>query len=189
MLEIPIELLKCFSVHSVECVSKISSVLSIIFHAFYGAISIQQTDLSYNDCDNTFILSYYHHEISILTHLSLFRVRSWNNGMSCVFFLYSYRLNSRTARRLMNSAQTILPASRSYPESKVYGANMGPTCGRQDPGEPHVSPMNFAVWVGDRMSCRLAIRQVVWNGLNIQLRFGRMLMIMTTIQTNVHEWW
>ena len=86
MLETPIELLKCFSVHLVECVSKISSVLSIIFHAFYGAISIQQNDLSYNDCDNTFTLSYHHHQIRILTHLSLFWVRSWNNGMSCVFF-------------------------------------------------------------------------------------------------------
>ena len=23
---------------------------------------------------------------------------------------------------------------------------MGPTCGRQDPGGPHVGPMNFAIW-------------------------------------------
>ena len=30
------------------------------------------------------------------------------------------------------------------PNSKVYGANMGPTWGRQDPGGPHVGPMNFA---------------------------------------------
>ena len=32
------------------------------------------------------------------------------------------------------------------PDSKVYGANMGPTWGRQDPGGPHVGPMNFALW-------------------------------------------
>ena len=31
-------------------------------------------------------------------------------------------------------------------DSKVYGANMGPTWGRQDPGGPHVGPMNFAIW-------------------------------------------
>ena len=31
-------------------------------------------------------------------------------------------------------------------ESKVHGANMGPTWGRQDPGGPHVGPMNFAIW-------------------------------------------
>ena len=32
------------------------------------------------------------------------------------------------------------------PESKVHGANMGPIWGRQDPGGPHVGPMNFAIW-------------------------------------------
>ena len=31
------------------------------------------------------------------------------------------------------------------PDSKVHGANMGPTWGRQDPGGPHVGPMNFAI--------------------------------------------
>ena len=34
-----------------------------------------------------------------------------------------------------------------YPDSKVYGANMGPIWGRQDPGGPHVGPMNLAIWV------------------------------------------
>ena len=34
-----------------------------------------------------------------------------------------------------------------FPESKNYGANMGPTWGRQDPGGPHVGPMNLAIWV------------------------------------------
>ena len=29
------------------------------------------------------------------------------------------------------------------PDSKVHGANMGPICGRQDPGGPHVDPMNL----------------------------------------------
>ena len=32
------------------------------------------------------------------------------------------------------------------PDSKVHGANMGPIWGRQDPGGPHVGPMNFAIW-------------------------------------------
>ena len=32
-------------------------------------------------------------------------------------------------------------------DSKVHGANMGPIWSRQDPGGPHVGPMNFAVWV------------------------------------------
>ena len=34
-----------------------------------------------------------------------------------------------------------------YPDSKVCGDNIGPICGRQDPGGPRVGPMNFAIWV------------------------------------------
>ena len=34
---------------------------------------------------------------------------------------------------------------RHSPDSKAHGANMGPTWDRQDPGGPHVGPMNFAV--------------------------------------------
>ena len=32
------------------------------------------------------------------------------------------------------------------PDSKVHGANVGPTSGRQNPGGPHIGPMNFAIW-------------------------------------------
>ena len=34
----------------------------------------------------------------------------------------------------------------SIPDSKVHGTNMGPIWGRQDPGGPHVGPVNFAIW-------------------------------------------
>ena len=37
---------------------------------------------------------------------------------------------------------------KTYPDSKVYGADMGPIWGRQDPGGPHVGPINFTIWVG-----------------------------------------
>ena len=37
-------------------------------------------------------------------------------------------------------------AIEATPDSKVYGANVGPIWGRQDPGGPHVGPMNFAIW-------------------------------------------
>ena len=33
-----------------------------------------------------------------------------------------------------------------HPGSKIYGAKIGPIWGRQDPGGPHVGPMNFAIW-------------------------------------------
>ena len=32
------------------------------------------------------------------------------------------------------------------PDSKVYWANMGPIWDWQDPGGPHVGPMNLAIW-------------------------------------------
>ena len=35
---------------------------------------------------------------------------------------------------------------QNNPDSKVHGANMGPIWDRQDPGGPHVGPMNFAIW-------------------------------------------
>ena len=35
----------------------------------------------------------------------------------------------------------------AFPDSIINGDNMGPTWGRQDPGGPHVGPMNFAIWV------------------------------------------
>ena len=34
-----------------------------------------------------------------------------------------------------------------YPDIKAHGANIGPIWGRQDPGGPHVGPMNFVIWV------------------------------------------
>ena len=36
---------------------------------------------------------------------------------------------------------------KQVPDSKVHGANIGPTWGQQDPGGPHVGPMNLAISV------------------------------------------
>ena len=41
---------------------------------------------------------------------------------------------------------SLFQVPNSFPGSKVHGANMGPTWGRQDPGGPHIGPVNFAVW-------------------------------------------
>ena len=46
----------------------------------------------------------------------------------------------------------IYPAQGYYrplvdtPDSKVHWSNMGTIWGRQHPGEPHVGPVNFAIW-------------------------------------------
>ena len=42
--------------------------------------------------------------------------------------------------------QSKLAGVNSHADSKVNWANMGPIWGRQDPGDPHVGPMNFAIW-------------------------------------------
>ena len=62
--------------------------------------------------------------------------------------------------------------------SKVHGANMGPTCGRQDPGGPHVGHVNLAVWVRIPVLSGLKRNAVttktsIWrtDGYNISDRF------------------
>ena len=52
-------------------VSKIKSIHSVIFHAIYGAVCIQLTHLSYDDCENTNTLSYIHRVASGLQKKSL----------------------------------------------------------------------------------------------------------------------
>ena len=42
---------------------------------------------------------------------------------------------------------------RTYPDSKIHGANMGPIWGRQDPGGSHVGPMNLAICVSLQQKC------------------------------------
>ena len=82
-----IELLKRLSgTFCFECASKIKSILSSVFHAIYGAVRIQLTHWSYDDCENMCTLSYDHIQTGSMTHLPLFSLRSWNNGMRCVSF-------------------------------------------------------------------------------------------------------
>ena len=41
--------------------------------------------------------------------------------------------------------QTSLVEYLSSSDNNVHGAYMGPSWGRQDPGGPHVGPMNLAI--------------------------------------------
>ena len=36
--------------------------------------------------------------------------------------------------------------SETAPDSKIHGAKVGPIWGLQDPGGPHVGPMNIVIW-------------------------------------------
>ena len=44
------------------------------------------------------------------------------------------------------SAALFWGLARTVHDSKVYGANIGPIWGRQDPGGSHVGHMNLAIW-------------------------------------------
>ena len=56
-----------------------------------------------------------------------------------------------------------LPGASGFPDSKVHGANMGPIRGRQDPGGPHVGPMNFAIWINMHMKRGWVDQYVEWH--------------------------
>ena len=56
-----------------------------------------------------------------------------------------FNFNSGLTKLVMDK-QSLAIICQSTPESKVHGANMEPTWGRQDPDGPHVGPMNFAIW-------------------------------------------
>ena len=51
-----------------------------------------------------------------------------------------------TLQLLMDAVELLQTAGINTHDSKVHGANMGPIWGRQDPGGPHVGPMNFVIW-------------------------------------------
>ena len=90
----------------------------------------------------------------------------WN--LKCLFILFYFILLSRaqinTGTKSLTEAtmyyhqkvffgihlrgieQVLIKFIPNIPDSKVHGANMGPIWGRQDPGGPHVGPMNFAIW-------------------------------------------
>ena len=66
--------------------------------------------------------------VSCPSYLHNGNTHTWWNGLWVVMLLHTVH-------------------TKNYPESKVHGANMGPSWGRQDPDGPHVGPMNFAIWV------------------------------------------
>ena len=70
----------------VECVSKISHILSVIHYTIRGAVCFQFTNFPCDDWENIYTLSYYHHQIGSMSYYPLFRVRSWNNGVRCMSF-------------------------------------------------------------------------------------------------------
>ena len=82
--------------------------------------------------------------VNLITEWALCITPTTNHGIG--FLIYA-----------LNSKKNLIKIyfSIPYPDSKVHGANMGPIWGRQDPGGPHVGPMNFAIWVNSVKWCQL----------------------------------
>ena len=77
-------------------VSKIKHILSYIQCTICGTVSFQFTRFPCDKWENIYIhiyiyiLFYCHHQIGSMNYYPLFRVRSWNNGMRCMFIFVSY---------------------------------------------------------------------------------------------------
>ena len=70
--------------------------------------------------------------------------------------------------------------THTSPDSKVHGAYMGPTWGRQDPGGPHVGPMNLAMRVP-----MLSSELILWSfKLHTRLRNPQLVPFDLDIQSN-----
>ena len=102
---------------------------------------------------------------------------------SCVIILNKHFLNP-TAIKVKAWTSNYNPDKRThvilihpFPDCKVHGSNMGPIWGRQDPGGPHVGPMNFAIWVNLKLTMLLKRSQkysIISTGLHTwQIRFWR----------------
>ena len=73
------------------------------------------------------------------------------NTITSSFPTQCVQLTAYITDDILNSADeemTFIHFTDKYniPDSKIHGANVGPTWGRQDPGGPHVGPMNHAIW-------------------------------------------
>ena len=72
-------------IYFVECVSKIEHILSDMHYTIYGTACFQFTHFPCDDRENIYTLSYDHHQIGSMNYHPLYRIRSWNSGMRCMF--------------------------------------------------------------------------------------------------------
>ena len=79
-----------------------------------------------------------------------------------VNFLPTYSKQTQHRLSVMANYWECFVSSKSdFPDNKVHGANMGPIWGRQDPGGPHVGPMNFAIWLVFSFCCCCAVYNIM----------------------------
>ena len=79
----------------------------------------------------------------MLTHIG--KMGTWKHKAEYVGTC-SWTVNKVTSRGVCTNRPWYPFIWIQNPDSKVHGVNMEPIWGRQDPGGPHVGPMNFAIW-------------------------------------------
>ena len=87
------------------------------------------------------------------------------------------QLSPLTTTSQATAATITTPTTQDHPESKVHGANMGPIWSQEDPGGPHVGPMNFAI------RAITAIDRVGTDGMLSYQRLA-VLLLMTGVEPN-----
>ena len=77
-------------------------------------------------------------------------------------WVYINRYNENILHGLANLFLIgIIWNSNAIPDSKVHGANTGPVWDQQDPGGPHVGPVNFVIW--DIRLLSVAFKKFHWT--------------------------
>ena len=95
-------------------------------------------------------------------HIMTSSPEPWDFRKSCCHLtkIHSWTSSTTIITRIYNT------------DSKVHGTNMGPIWGWQDPGGPHVGPMNFVIWEVSRFWSSTNSRDLSCSptGVNIQTR-------------------
>ena len=76
-------------------------------------------------------------------------VRWWKSVCPLEFLLDEYMIYQQIKQQFFTFPGHPMSVTM-YPDSKVYGANMGPTRGWQDTGGPHAGPMTLTICVYER---------------------------------------
>ena len=85
----------------------------------------------------------------------------WMTLLSSKLCAYSWALLNNITIHLGRS----VCLRHGCPDSKVHGAYMGPTWGRQDPGGPRVGLMTFAIW--ETLTCQFMVTPYGMTIVNI----------------------
>ena len=73
----------------------------------------------------------------------------------------------------------------NVPDSKVHGANMGPTWALSAPDGPHIGPRNLAIWSVCWTVMDQSLRKYEWNG-HLIVVITEMELLQQVSHANVH---